>query len=207
MSPTLKMKRVKLKNYLVSRSIIISLFSALLITAIFYTFFQLSNSLQDTKEAISLLNKYYISISKIEETLHASLLPENPTQLQRLENIIAREIEKTDFSRVYQIQKEYGVSNAAYSIPDKQQVKQLFIKIEDFLKAENNPDGQEMIYAELITSLTDFRNGINSLIVALAAGQQDIILAFKKTNILAWLGALIIIHLLIIFLYRPMTKK
>jgi signal transduction histidine kinase/CheY-like chemotaxis protein len=207
MSPTLKMKRVKLKNYLVSRSIMISLFSALLITVIFYTFFQLTNSLQNTKEAILLLKNYYNSISKIEETLHTALLPESPIQLQQLEKIIAREIEKTDFTRVYQIQKEYGVSNAENSIPDKQQVKQLFIKIEDFLKDKNNPEGQGMVYPELITSLTNFRDGINNLIVALASGQQETIVAYKKINILVWLGSLIIIHLLIIFLYRPMTKK
>lgn len=197
----------KLKKYLVVRYVLLSMITAALISLIFFAFYDLSNSLQDKKNSIALLNKFKNSLLIIESSLEATISNLGRAGKTNLKNEIAVEIEKINFPQIYKLQQEYMAENLAGLIPNKIGIKRILVNIEELLFLDSGQSNKEALFQNLKRTIQKLESGINNLILAIALNQQEMILTYDKTNKLIWLGSLIFLQFLIIFLYRPMTKK
>ncbi|KAA3610338.1 MAG: response regulator [Calditrichaeota bacterium] len=201
------METTKLKNYLISRYIILSLVTATLISLIFLAFFYLSDSLQDKKEKINLLTEYEESIFNIERNLE-SLVSENnlPDKNTARENILL-EIKKINFDIIYGLQVQYVETGLVNLIPEKNEIKRMLIDIEKVLLAETELSQKKVLVRSIKQSTQEITHAVTSLISKIISNQQETIVKYKNQNTIIWIGSLIFLHLLIIFLYRPMTRK
>jgi len=197
----------KIKKYLTTRYLILSFITATLITIIFLSFYNLSNSLEKNKVTIGLVNEFRESINEIEKNLEAAVHKRGMPGKASIEKKIVVEIEKLNFDLIYELQHKYSTANSPDLVPDKNDIKGMLIEIEKILLPSSNKTDNQKTFQNIKKELREIKTGLNNVTVSIVMDQQESISIYKKTNVLVWLGSLIFLHFLIIFLYRPMTKK
>ncbi len=201
------METTKLKNYLVVRYVVLSVITATLITSVFFAFHSLSNSLQDKKNNIATLVNFKESITEIESSIKAYVNAKDLTTKSNLKKYILVEIKKINFESIFELQQIFKIPNSQRNIPSRLKTKKFLAGIEKVLSNDLGQSNKLSILQNLDKSIEQINAGTNNLISSIFLNQQEIILSYKKTNTLVWLGSLICLQLLIIFLYRPLTKK
>lgn len=205
------MKVSNIQKYLLTRFSTGGIIVALLFTLSFFIYYNLDNSLQKNNLILENISSIENSIYQIKNDFQLYVKANKITERNTLKRKL--DLQFADLRNNSEI-KEISFDESINSIqPFKSKLNSLKRELQSItvvyrtLSAEENKKSQKQYFGLIIEHITNIHYLLNQLSMVVTSHQQKLVSDFSKYNILIWLAALLSLHLIIIFIFKPTTLK
>lgn len=202
-----------LNRYLISKHIIASIIIVILFSIISIAYYTHNTSVARNNGIISRLSGILDLSLNIENDIKEMASAELPTQMKKNAVIIKSYIDSLQISENIDsvLTTEIASDNAIKYNRDvaklKEQLLILHTQLDSALQTTLNSQLSDTMVHSILTRISSINKIALTLSNLIIADQTDSIAYFDKINILIWLAALLALHFITIFIFRPFNKK